>query len=205
MRKVKKHIDIQKKDKLFVWSLYLLIGCISLFAVVLALRISKSPRTESPKNVVNTGEKIWMDYTNPEFQFSMDVPRLLTKRETRDREGYRYFMILGENQVSKGKGVSLGITDRSMDEEIAVLKKGYETDAKLESEKDIQVSGLSGKQLSFVPKGAASAQATDEPKEDKSLEKRDVVVFSQNGVTYMIATVPEQMGHIIESFRFKRS
>lgn len=191
MRKVKKHIDIQKKDKLFVWSLYLLIGCISLFAVVLALRISKSPRTESPKNVVNTGEKIWMDYTNPEFQFSMDVPRLLTKRETRDREGYRYFMILGENQVSKGKGVTFGVTDRSVDEEIEVTKKGYEEEAELKTEKETEIGGEKGRQLSFVPKG-----------EDKMLEKRDVVIFSHNNVTFTISTVPEQMGHIVETFRW---
>ena len=125
--KVKK-IQIKQNDKLFVWSMYLLFGCLVLFAIVLGVRLNNS-RKDIPAPVLTAPapvEKIWMDYTNIEFKFSMDVPRLLTKRETRDQAGYRYFMILAENQVAKGKGVSLGVTSRSMDEEIAETKKGYE-------------------------------------------------------------------------------
>jgi len=190
--KVKK-IQIKQNDKLFVWSMYLLFGCLVLFAIVLGVRLNNS-RKDIPAPVLTapaTVEKIWMDYTNIEFKFSMDVPRLLTKRETRDQAGYRYFMILAENQVAKGKGVSLGVTSRSMNEEIAETKKGYEEEGVLDSEKDIQIADEKGRQLSFKPKG-----------DDKTLESRDVVIFSHNNLTFTLATTPEQIGHIIESFKW---
>jgi len=190
--KVKK-IQIKQNDKLFVWSMYLLFGCLVLFAIVLGVRLNNS-RKDIPAPVLTapaTVEKIWMDYTNIEFKFSMDVPRLLTKRETRDQAGYRYFMILAENQVAKGKGVSLGVTSRSMDEEIAETKKGYEEEGVLDSEKDIQIADEKGRQLSFKPKG-----------DDKTLQTRDVVIFSHNNLTFTLATTPEQIGHIIESFKW---
>jgi len=190
--KVKK-IQIKQNDKLFVWSMYLLFGCLVLFAIVLGVRLNNS-RKDIPAPVLTAPapvEKIWMDYTNIEFKFSMDVPRLLTKRETRDQAGYRYFMILAENQVAKGKGVSLGVTSRSMDEEIAETKKGYEEEGVLDSEKDIQIADEKGRQLSFKPKG-----------DDKTLQTRDVVIFSHNNLTFTLATTPEQIGHIIESFKW---
>jgi hypothetical protein len=193
----RRKIEIKQNDKLFVWSMYLVFGCLILFASVLGYRLVKSNRTDStsPNNLVNVnmGEKIWMDYTSPEFQFSMDVPRLLTKRETRDQAGYRYFMILGENKIAKGKGVSLGVTDRSLDEEIEETKKGYDKNggAVLEKETETEVGGEKGRQLSFKPKG-----------DDKTLESRDVVIFSHNNLTFTIATTPEQIGHVVESFKW---
>jgi hypothetical protein len=188
-------IIIKQNDKFFVWSMYLVFGCLILFAGVLGYRLYKASQTPPAQKEIelSTGEKIWMDYTNTEYQFSMDVPRLLTKREVINSQGYRYFMILGENQLSKGKGVSVGVTDRSVDQEIEENKRGYTNDgsAELASEKEIEIVGEKGKQLSFKPKG-----------EDKSLETRDVVIFSHNNVTITIATTPEQIDHIVESFKF---
>jgi hypothetical protein len=191
----RKKIEIKQNDKLFVWSMYLVFGCLVLFASVLGYRLFKTNKTVVTPVTTNSpvGDKIWMDYTNPEFQFSMDVPRLLTKRETRDQAGYRYFVIMAANQIAKGKGLSLGATNRTVDEEIDETKSGYEKDgeAELTSEKDVIIAGEKGRQLSFKPK-----------RDDKSLESRDVVIFSHNSLTFAIATTPEQIQHIVQSFKW---
>lgn len=186
---------IPKKDNLFIWSMYLLFGSLVIFVSVLGFRLYKASKILPPEKQVEaaTGEKVWMDYTNTDYQFSMDVPRLLTKRETRNQGGYRYFVIMAANQIAKGKGVSVGVTDRSFNEEVDENKKGYTSDgsAELTSEKDIEVARKKGRQLSFKPKG-----------DDRTLESRDVVIFSHNNLTITIATTPEQMDHIVESFKF---
>jgi hypothetical protein len=187
----------KKKDSFVTISVSLLFVSLLLLCGFLAYKVytkkdNALSKKETTKNISPTMAP-WEAYTNSEFGFSLEVPRLLLKEERRDKDGYKYIVIFGENSYSAASGVAIGVSDRSLEEELKQIKSAYtkNEDAELSSEEDREVVGEKGKQLVYKPKG-----------ESKDLESREVIVFHYGNYTYTVSTVPEQMEHIIESFRF---
>lgn len=185
-----------KKDYFLLGVVYLFIGSLVLLAIYFATSFPKKEITSDKTNTnreVEQDPKKWMNYTNDEFMFSLAVPRLLTKGEVRNEDGYKYLLILGENRLSTGKGVAIGITDRSVDDEIQKTKTDYQKEgtAELIDEKAITVGFEKGIQLSYKPKG-----------DDPNLEPRDIVIVRYRDTTFSISTHPDQMEYIIRNFQF---
>ncbi len=193
-----------KKDGLFIGSIITIFVCLTLLAGYFWYTISQKTKAQNAlvaAETANTNQVLptvevkggWTKYSNPQYKFSVELPRFLTKHETRDVDGYTFLAIFGETSISKGKGVAIGITTRSINEEIAQTKVDYakEGNAELTEEKDIKISEEEAKQLLFKPKS-----------DDKTLESRIVIVFNHKNYTYAISTVPEQVEHIVGSFKW---
>jgi hypothetical protein len=149
----------------------------------------KLSQTATEKSTVTQPDLEWDEYKNEEFEFSLEHPNLLYKREFRDQGSYKLFIRFEENKFSIEKGLALGISGRTKEEELAYNKESLtQAGAKLVNVEKITVYGQEATRLDFEPQGEG--------------EKRSVVVFSRGDYSYSISTVPEQIGRVVESFKF---
>jgi hypothetical protein len=188
----------KQKDLLVMTSLGLLFVSLLLLCGFLAYKIyTRTEKVGDSETTARAGLSPtmapWEVYENFEFNFRLEVPRLLLKEEAHDKANYTYIVIFGENRYSNSRGVAIGVTDRPLEEEIELVKGQYEKsgEAELNTESVIEVAGEKGTRLSFKPKG-----------ESDELEAKDVVVFRHGNYTYTLSTVPEQVEHIVGSFKF---
>lgn len=193
-----------KRDTLFLGSIVVVFVCLLLLAGYFWYNISQKTKAQQaavteaftdntqPQPTVEA-KGGWTTYKNPQYQFVVELPRFLAKREYRDKDGYTFLAIFEENSISKGKGVAIGITSRNVNAEVAQTKVDYAKsgEAELSEEKDVEVAGEAGKQVTFKPKN-----------DDKALESHTVIMFHHGNYTYSISTVPEQAEHIVGSFKW---
>ena len=131
----------------------------------------------------------WEEYRNEEFRFRVELPKFLYEREFRDKGGYVFFIRFEETKFSLEKGVAIGVSGKTYEEEVEGTKTNLtESGAKLVKEEKITVDDFEGTKLDFEPEGEG--------------EKRSVVIFSKEGYSYSISTVPEQISRVTESFKF---
>ncbi len=191
-----------KKDWLYSGSILAIFACLLLLAGYFWYTISQKNKTKEAAVTTATTQPLptveakggWTKYTNPQYQFSVELPRFLAKREFRDKDGYTFVAIFEENSLSKGKGVAIGITTRDVNAEVAQTKIDYAKsgEAELTEEKDIEVGREKGREVTFKPK----------TEDDTTLESHSVLVFRHGNYTYSISTVPEQVEHIVTSFKW---
>lgn len=195
----KKRLRIPKNDKLVTVSVTLAFVCLLLFSAVLGYRLytkKEAPPTAATKGSIQKNPKEdskWETFLNEQYSFQLEIPKYLIKQEALEKQGYNYLVFFAENQYSEGKGVAVGVTDRTFDEELKEVKRMYgkEEDAELVEEKDIVVSGEKGRQLSYKPKEGA-----------EGLEEKDVVIVRHGQFTFTVSTTPEQLPHILETYTF---
>lgn len=203
LRHTIRHTLQPKKDTLFLGSIIAIFACLLFLAGYFWYTISLKAKAQqqlgnmTPDTIQSlpTVEPKggWTSYKNPQYKFSVELPRFLTKAEYRDIDGYTFLAIFGETSISKGKGVAIGITMRDLNSEVAQTKVDYakEGNAQLAEEKDIAVGGERGKELHFKPKDGA-----------EGLEEKTYIIVHHGNYTYSISTVPEQVEHIVISFKF---
>lgn len=133
-------------------------------------------------------EVSWRLYTNEEFSYEVLLPGFLYKREFINEGGYEHFIRFEETAFSVDKGVAIGVTRISSQEELEKMKNELGQDSELVDEKNVFVSGIEAVYLRFVPNF-------------EEAEERAFVVFEKEGLTYSISTTPEQIDRVLESFK----
>src|SRR3989344_8091138 len=182
------------------WSLGLLVMLLSL--LLLTIYLLFFPKLSNDKTpIVNQDEQLqgnlkptgvqnlqWEEYFNEELGFKMSIPQFLYKSEFSDRGGYKIFIRFEQTNFSLEKGIAVGISEKIAEEETETLKGNLSDEgAVLQNEEKIEISGIEGTKLTFIPK------------EGQEGEPRSIVIFDRNGLTYSISTVPEQIDRVTES------
>ncbi len=132
----------------------------------------------------------WKTYENNDFNISFNYPRLLLPQESINNH-YDFFILFTENAYAKQmqmKGMALGITKRSVEEELKLVKDSLLTEglAKLESEGELE--SLEGVFLHFVPNSQEG-------------EPRDVFIIKGKDYVYSLSTHPSQKDKLIQSIK----
>ncbi len=156
------------------------------------LVFSQENKNENKKESKGNEEFPWEVYVNKKFGYSLSHPSLLFKNEFKNPGRYLHFVRFEETNFSNQKGVAVGVSQGSLEEEAKIIKEEFGSDAKLVSEKYITVNGVKGLNLEFEPNNSSL----------KESEKRAVVIFEKEGWVYSISTVPEQIERVLESFKF---
>ncbi len=185
------------------WSLGLLVMFLGLLLLVSYLLFfprpsgiqttTNDPDAKLQEKVKPTGVQNlqWENYVNEELGFKMAIPRLLYKREFSEEGGYKTFIRFEQTNFSLEKGVAVGISERSVEDEAKTLKENLLTEgAVLQSEEKIKVSDIEGVKLNFIPKETSEG------------EPRSIVIFNRNNLTYSVSTTPEQIERVVEGFKF---
>ncbi|OGM25035.1 hypothetical protein A2715_03780 [Candidatus Woesebacteria bacterium RIFCSPHIGHO2_01_FULL_39_32] len=191
----------QKKPDILKVGVFIMFLALAFLSVYLYLNKSDFVQTSSvvsPTPGKTTGDNInptatpnlkWEEYRNEEFRFRVERPKFLYEREFKDQGGYVFFIRFEETKFSIEKGVAIGVSGKTYEEEVEGTKTILtESGAKLVKEDKITVDDFEGTRLDFEPTGEG--------------EKRSVVIFSKGDYSYSISTVPEQVEKVIESFKF---
>src|SRR3989304_10010751 len=185
------------------WSLGLLVMLLSVLLVTIYLLFF--PKLSNDKTpIVNQGEQLqgnlkpsgtenlqWEEYFNEELGFKMSIPQFLYKSEFSDQGGYKTFIRFEQTNFSLEKGMAVGVSEKTVEEETETLKENFSGEgAVLQKEEKIEISGVEGIKLTFVPK------------EGQEGESRSIVIFNRNDLTYSISTTPEQIERVVKGFKF---
>ena len=132
----------------------------------------------------------WKEFVNEDYRIRIEVPALLLKTKYENENGYLYFMRFEENEYSDKKGVALGVTERSRDEELEYVKNmiSKESPMAIPKVKIFELGGYGVTQMDY------------EAKED--LEARSIIVVNDGNYTFSISTVPEQIERVKSSLMF---
>src|SRR3989344_2474298 len=138
----------------------------------------------------NKEESYWELYENTDFNYKLYIPRNLEKQDYGETDFYKSFIVFIETEDSLGKGLAIGVSQKSKDEEVETVKEQMEkdVDAELVNKKEFSINGLVGDKLYY------------EPKNKEGLEKRVIAVISSDKFTYSISSVPEEIDLLLETF-----
>ena len=188
-----------KNKSMFVFGImFLFISAVSVVAYLLfKLRTENSePETAVNEQVSKQNEMIttnqWEEYVNEEFGIILSHPSLLIKRETVEHGEYLKFIRFEETKNSIAKGVALGISNKTLKEEINKIKSEIEKsgEAKLTKEQNFKIENNEAVLLEY------------EADKESDIENRVVVVFRKGSYTYSLSTTPDQMGKVLSSVKF---
>lgn len=131
----------------------------------------------------------WKLYDNKDYRFVIKIPPLLLERIYETGDEYLFFAKFEENKFSTYKGVGLGVTSRSIKDEVdkikAEISKNYDQKPK---ESNLKVDGMDATKLEYSKKDL--------------FEARSIVVVSNSKVTVSFSSTPEQIGQLVSSFDF---
>lgn len=188
------------KDKDNLYKIGLLTAFISLLALGLYLFLESRSTANNQQqdmqvsNVVKEKDQelSWETYENKQFGYTLQHPRLLSIRETTDQGGYLHFVRFEENTFSQGKGVAVGVSEDTINEQVKKIKKAMEQDgnAKLTEEMDTNIDGNSAVKVTYQPSATELG------------ESRAILVIGKSPYTYSISTVPEQIDDVLNGFEF---
>ena len=188
-----------KKNKLNLLGMGALAAFLSLttLAVYLVVTLLAKRSPQSSEAVVGSvseslDEEVevpWRTYTNEAYGYEISHPGLLYQREFVDSGGYEHFVRFEETQFSLDKGVAVGVSLKSAEEELNAMKSELSENAELVEERSISVAGLEAAYILFRPSFEGG-------------EERAIAVFEGNGATFSVSTVPEQMDKVLQSFKF---
>ena len=176
-----------------------LIIFLGLFLVLLLLLfrfhlVSNSFENPLPTNTIQEEIKKadpsnWTPYVNSEYGFALSHPPLLIKSEVMGGE-YVYFVKFVENELSEDKGVSVGVSELSFEDEVEKIKKAIFESDKISPviEKKINTGLFEAVRLEYDPPSGLG------------LEKRVIVVVGAEKYSYSVSTTPEQIDGVLESF-----
>jgi hypothetical protein len=136
------------------------------------------------------GIENWEYYVHPDYKFSLYVPELLIKKEYDDPGDYLFFVRFEQNKVSKDKGLAVGVSERSLEEEEKKTRELIEqglSDAKSKRE-ELKLTKYDAIRLDY--------------EESVGLEPRSIVLVRNGGFTYSISTHPEQIDKVLSGFVF---
>jgi hypothetical protein len=139
----------------------------------------------------NTQEELstWKTYNNTNYRFVIKIPNLLLERVYTGQQDYLFFVKFEENKFSEEKGVALGVTDRTVAQEVEKIRTDMAKDFSINpKESNIKVDGQDAVRIDYEKVG--------------ELEARSVVVVRGNDVTISVSTVPEQIERLIKSIDF---
>jgi putative sterol carrier protein len=193
---------ISIKDPFFLGSI--LLGIVSMVFLGGFLIYRSHVNEEAvTKKTVNTSN--WETYADSEYSFVLSIPRYLYKRVYEGQEGYIKVLVFGETQFSKGSGVAIAITDRSLDDEVSKTKEIYKEsgEAELVLEKEVRIFNPYAIDPEIQEKGEKGIHLSYKPKkEGEGLVSRDILIVGRNGKTFVVSTGPNEIDYIIETFRF---
>ena len=131
----------------------------------------------------------WKEFNNTDYRFTLRIPPLLLSRQLENQTDYLLFVKFEENRYSKDKGVALGVTKRTRDEEVTKVKGEISEIAKIEPKVNkIKVNNLDAVRLDY-------GQA-------EGFEEKSIVVVSNEKFTVSVSTTPNQIENIISSFKY---
>lgn len=145
---------------------------------------------ETEQNVKKDAGEIWETFYNIEYGFSIEVPKLLLRKERGKEGGYLFFVIFKENRFSRSKGVAVGVSDKGLEEEEKKTREDLEKDINgfNVERKEIEVAGRKAVRLDY--------------RRGDGVESRTIVLVNNGIFTYSISTVPGQIDRVMEGFIF---
>ena len=134
----------------------------------------------------------WDTYTNEEYGFSIKHPRLLYKQEYKNEGGYLFFVQFLETQYTEAKGLKIGVSKNSLENEATRTKKMLEEgEGILMSESEVLVNTMRGKRLEFKPMEEAGGE----------LRPLAIVIVYDGVYSYSISSIPGQIDVIVDTFK----
>jgi len=137
-------------------------------------------------------ELVWVDYVDEEYGFSFSKPKFLTENKFEGSGDYLSFTRFEATQFSKARGVSVGVRENSLSDEVMKIKSEVDMgfNVKLTQESKIKADDFTGVKLDYEPVG------------EGELEARSFIILEKDGFAISISTTPEQIERIISSFMF---
>lgn len=132
----------------------------------------------------------WEEYKNEEYGFSVEIPRLLSKRDSRNQGEYLYFIRFEENRFSRGKGLAIGVSNLGLEEQEKRIVEALEDSG----------SSVGPERKEFESKGTKIIKL--EYPEGEGTEARTIVIFDNGKYTFSISSTPSQIDKVVSSFKF---
>jgi hypothetical protein len=149
-----------------------------------------SPEGDGAQSKTPEGIEGWEYYVHPEYKFSLYVPELLIKREYDNPGDYLFFVRFEGNRISESRGLAIGVSDRTLEEEEKKIRELIEEDLHgVEPvREDLKLTKYEAIRLDY--------EAIE------GLESRTIILVANGEYTYSISTNPEQMGKVLSGFVF---
>lgn len=175
------------------YAIFILVVSVLFYSLLRYYILSKGEEPKEDKTVSEEVENsTWVIYKNDEYGYSFEYPLYLLSTEVKNTEKYLSFVTFEETSFSTLKGVAVGITDRTLEDELSYIKDSFAgvNDANLKESKDGQTEGKRFYLLTYETSGS------------EDLEDKSIFIINDGRYTMSISTVPEQMEHIINSLKF---
>lgn len=132
----------------------------------------------------------WKERVNNDYRVAYQTPPMLLATEYELPEKYLYFIRHEETQESVyGKGVALGITSDSVNEEAKYIIESIKNESGILPEiSDIEIRGFSAKRLDY--------------KSSENNEARTIIIVNNKKYTFSFSTIQDQADKLIGSIKF---
>lgn len=146
---------------------------------------------ETAEDLKNLNQTSWDVYTNDEYGFEIAYPRLLREIEIESEGDYEFFVRFEETEFSQGKGVAVGASKASLDEEVEKISSNFKEEFGMEP-------SLTSKAEIYGHPAVAMQYSPGE-----GYEPRSIIIINNGSYTFSISSTPEQMDTLVESLVFK--
>lgn len=160
--------------------------------------LNDNNEAQENKNLEDFSEELsdWKEVEEIGFGFSYGVPPLLIRNEPDQLEDYLQFVRYEENFYATAKGVAIGISQRSIEDEVNKVI----TDIKEESE--IEPSEILDIQISDSPAKKIVYSLQDEKDKESEFIDKEIIVFNNDKFTISISSSREQMRLLVGTIKY---
>ncbi|KKQ36098.1 MAG: hypothetical protein US53_C0064G0003 [Candidatus Woesebacteria bacterium GW2011_GWA1_37_7] len=181
-----------KKTNILLVGLIIFIFILGVAAFILSTKVKEIAQSKKIVNDIsgsNFQEKgVWEQYSNSDYNFSLNIPQGLHKSEFEGQGGYDYFVEFNKTNETNADGVHVGISTKSLKEEVDKVISDITDQSQTEPTKseEISVKDLKGWRLDY--------------QNDTLSEKRSIVFVEGNKYVYSISSTPNQIEKVMEGF-----
>jgi hypothetical protein len=134
----------------------------------------------------------WVIYKNEEFGYQMEYPLYLYPNEIKNTERYKSFVTFEETNFSELKGMAVGITDKSLIDEVSFIKDSFND---IEGTKLAETREGDNEGKKFV---LLRYEVTDK----ENYEDKSFFIVNDGRYTMSLSTTSDQMPHVISTLKF---